>query len=161
MRRLFVCVYAICKDESAFVDRWMDSMGEADRVCVTDTGSSDDTRERLRARGAEVFEERIEPWRFDAARNLSLSHVPEDADICVCTDLDEVFRPGWRALLEDTWQPDTKKGKYIFNWSLKEDGSPVTKADMKAERIIRQGLLRAFPDLRILSEETIDNRSRL
>lgn len=44
---------------------------------------------------------------------------------------------------------------------VKEDGSPVTKADMKAERIIRQGLLRAFPDLRILSEETIDNRSRL
>ena len=38
-----VCVYAICKNESQFVDRFMDSMSEADYVCVLDTGSSDDT----------------------------------------------------------------------------------------------------------------------
>ncbi len=30
MGGLRVCVYAICKDEGKFVDRWMDSMGEAD-----------------------------------------------------------------------------------------------------------------------------------
>ena len=44
--------------------------------------------------------EAIAPWRFDTARNRSLALVPEDADICVCTDLDEVFHPGWRAALE-------------------------------------------------------------
>ena len=27
-----VCVYAICKNEEKFADRWMDSMGEADLV---------------------------------------------------------------------------------------------------------------------------------
>lgn len=47
-----VCVYAICKNESQFVDRFMDSMSEADYVCVLDTGSSDDTVKKLRARGA-------------------------------------------------------------------------------------------------------------
>ena len=31
---LKVVVYAICKNESQFVDRWMDSMGEADQVVV-------------------------------------------------------------------------------------------------------------------------------
>ena len=38
-----ICVYAICKNESTFVDRWMDSMAEADGIYVLDTGSADDT----------------------------------------------------------------------------------------------------------------------
>jgi len=124
MNRYRVCVYAICRNEEKFVDRWMDSMGEADLVVVTDTGSDDMTVEKLRERGAIVYTEEVKPWRFDAARNLSLGHVPEDVDICVCTDLDEVFEKGWRECLEQAWTPDAKQGQYIFNWSLKEDGSP-------------------------------------
>lgn len=27
----------------------------------------------------------------------------DDTDICVCTDLDEVFDIGWRKVLEDKW----------------------------------------------------------
>lgn len=119
-----VAVYAISKDEEAFVDRWMDSMGEADLVAVTDTGSTDRTVENLRARGAQVFAETVLPWRFDEARNRSLAHLPEDVDICVCTDLDEVFRPGWREKLEQAWRPGTGCGRYLYNWSLKPDGSP-------------------------------------
>ena len=49
-----IVVYAICKDEAQFVDRWMDSMSEADQVVVLDTGSEDGTAEKLRARGAAV-----------------------------------------------------------------------------------------------------------
>ena len=44
-----IVVYAIAKNESSFVDRWMDSMSEADQVVVLDTGSTDGTAERLRA----------------------------------------------------------------------------------------------------------------
>ena len=94
-----ICVYAICKNEAKFVDRWMDSMSEADHIVVLDTGSDDGTVEQLRERGAQVTVEVISPWRFDTARNRSLELVPEDTDICVCTDLDEVFRPGWRKAL--------------------------------------------------------------
>ena len=83
-----IVVYAICKNESKFVDRWMNSMSEADLVVVLDTGSTDDTVERLRTRGAVVTGETVSPWRFDTARNRSLELVPEDTDICVCTDLD-------------------------------------------------------------------------
>lgn len=123
-----VCVYAIAKNEAGFVDRWMDSMQEADLVVVADTGSTDDTVSRLRARGAVVFEERITPWRFDEARNAALSHVPEDADICVSTDLDEFFLPGWRRALEDAWRSFppgvARRGAYLYNWSLQPDGSP-------------------------------------
>ncbi|HHY52390.1 MAG TPA: glycosyltransferase [Clostridiales bacterium] len=132
MSKYKICVYAICKNEAKFVDRWMDSMQEADMVVVTDTGSTDDTVEKLRARGAIVYVEEIKPWRFDVARNISLDHVPEDVDICVCTDLDEVLEPGWRQKLERAWEnhkpihpgPIAKTGRYIYNWSLKPDGSP-------------------------------------
>lgn len=86
---LKVCVYAICKNESQFADRFMDSMSEADYVCVLDTGSSDDTVKKLRARGAIVGETVVSPWRFDTARNESLGLIPADADICCAIDLDE------------------------------------------------------------------------
>lgn len=124
MNKYKVGVYAICKNEEKFVDGWMDSMGEADSIVVTDTGSEDETVKRLRERGAEVFEEKISPWRFDTARNISLAHVPPDTDIAVCTDLDERFHPGWRAALERSWRPEATMGNYLYNWSLKPDGSP-------------------------------------
>ena len=124
MSRYKIYVYAICKNEEKFVDQWMDSMGEADAVIVTDTGSDDATVERLRNRGAVVYVDVVKPWRFDVARNISLDHVPEDADICVCTDLDELFEPGWRKKLEQAWTPEARSAKYLYNWSLKKDGSP-------------------------------------
>lgn len=118
-----IYVYAICKNESKFARRWLRSMGEADGVYVLDTGSGDDTVALLRAGGAQVTEETVSPWRFDAARNRSLALVPEDADICVCTDLDEVFHPGWRALLEAAWREDTCRASYRYTWNFRPDGS--------------------------------------
>lgn len=117
-----ICVYAICKNESQFVERWMDSMSEADRVIVLDTGSTDETVELLRSRGAMVVTEIIQPWRFDTARNRSLELVPEDTDICVCTDLDEIFHPGWRQALETAWVPGAGQARYRYTWSFRPDG---------------------------------------
>ena len=51
---MYVVVYAICKNESQFVERWMNSMSEADKIVVLDTGSSDDTVNRLPSKGAYV-----------------------------------------------------------------------------------------------------------
>ena len=118
-----VAVYAICKNEAQFVHRWMDSMSEADQVFVLDTGSTDETVELLRSRGAVVATEVICPWRFDIARNRSLELVPEDADICICTDLDEVFHPGWRQALEAAWIPGAGQARYRYTWSFQSDGS--------------------------------------
>lgn len=118
-----IVVYAICKNEEQFVERWMDSMSEADQVVVLDTGSTDESVRRLRDRGALVTEEAVVPWRFDTARNRSLELTPEDADICVCTDLDEVFHPGWRAALERAWRPGASQASYRYTWSFNPDGS--------------------------------------
>lgn len=121
-----VVVYAIAKNEESFVDRWVDSMGEADEICVLDTGSADGTVERLADRGVTVHQEVIRPWRFDVARNRSMELIPADADVCVCADLDEVFRPGWRAALERAWKPGTSLLRYRYIWSWRPDGTPGT-----------------------------------
>lgn len=131
MNQYKICVYAICKNEERFVDRWMDSVSEADLIVVTDTGSTDHTVEKLRARGAVVYTETISPWRFDAARNAAMDHIPEDVDICVSNDLDETFEPGWRQKLESAWQPRYTRARYLFTWSSNSDGSPVKQFDME------------------------------
>ena len=74
--------------------RWVSSMNEADGIFVLDTGSTDNTVHILRTLGVTVKSTEITPWRFDTARNLSLDMVPDDADLCVCTDIDEMFREG-------------------------------------------------------------------
>ncbi len=117
-----ICVYAICRNEEKFVRRWMQSMSEADEVVVLDTGSTDATVQLLEELGARVTVEKISPWRFDVARNRSLELVAEDADICVCTDLDEVFHPGWRSALERAWEPGVHRLSYRYTWSFRPDG---------------------------------------
>lgn len=116
-----VAVYAIAKNEEKFVDRWYNSMKEADLIYVLDTGSSDKTLELLQERGVLVKRLVIDPWRFDVARNEALKMVDEDIDICVSTDLDEVFLPGWREKLENTWNDDMTRVRYTYNWRLENE----------------------------------------
>lgn len=127
MKKLKICVYAIAKNEEKFVKRWVDSMSEADEIIVLDTGSTDKTAELLEEfPNVRVFRRAVSPWRFDTARNLSLSFVPDDADICVCTDLDEVFASGWRSKLEKAYSPEIQQYSYRYTWSFNEDGSENT-----------------------------------
>lgn len=122
-----IWVYAIAKDEARFAARWMRSMAEADGVAVLDTGSRDGTADILRALGARVTRRTIEPWRFDTARNESMKLVPPEADVLVCTDLDEVLRAGWRAAIEENWRPEATTGRYEYVWDFNADGSDGTK----------------------------------
>ena len=119
-----VCVYSVCKNEEQFVDRWVDSMSEADLIIVTDTGSTDKTVKKLKKRGVTTYTHVIKPWRFDKARNITLQRIPDDVDICVSTDLDEVFQPGWRENLERAWTEGTKRVKYHYTWSFQKNGEP-------------------------------------
>ena len=120
-----VCVYAITKNEEKFAKRWFNSMKEADEIYVLDTGSTDKTVEILKSLGVHVNVKEIKPWRFDVARNESLKLVPNDVDICVCTDLDELFESGWKEKLENLWQDDTTRLAYNYNWSLDENNKPI------------------------------------
>ncbi len=125
MNKLKICVYAITKNEEKFAERWYNSMKEADEVYVLDTGSTDNTVEKLKKLGAKVTVKEIKPWRFDVARNESLKLVPEDYDVCVCTDLDEVLSPGWREKIELLWKDEVNHLRYNYNWSHDENGNPL------------------------------------
>lgn len=122
-----ICVYAICKNEEAFVDRFMTNLDEADCIVVADTGSSDHTVEKLRGHGVTVAEIVVDPWRFDTARNVSMQLLPADVDVCVCIDLDEVLSKGWRAEIERTWVlGHTDRLRYMYWWSVNPDDTPGT-----------------------------------
>ena len=118
-----ICVYAICKNESKFVDKWYESMKEADEIVVLDTGSTDDTVEKLRSHGIKVETKVFPKWRFDLARNASMKLIPDDCNILVCTDLDEVLEPGWAKILKDNWTENkNKRAYYKYSWSHLPNG---------------------------------------
>lgn len=122
-----ICVYAICKNEAKFVETWLNSMSEADYIVVLDTGSEDETYELLKndPRVYRVEQKVISPWRFDVARNESMKLIPEDANILLCTDLDELLEPGWAQIIRDNWIDGFHvRGYYKYAWSHTESGEP-------------------------------------
>ena len=126
MKKFKVYVYAICKNEEKFVNRWVNSMKEADEIYVLDTGSTDNSVKILKSLGVHVKVKEIKPWRFDVARNESLKLVPDDTDLYVCTDIDERFAKGWRNILEAKYKHDYTRVRYLYNWSFDENSKPAT-----------------------------------
>lgn len=118
-----IAVYAICKNEDKFVEKWYKSMSEADYVLVLDTGSTDNTMEHLRSLGAIVFKFEYDKWRFDVSRNDILKLCPPDTDIFVSTDLDEVFEEGWAQILRDNWDKKYERAIYKYSWSHLSNGA--------------------------------------
>lgn len=152
-----IVVYAICKNEEQFVDRWYESIKEADGIYVLDTGSTDNTIKKLESHGIIVKEKKIDPWRFDVARNESLKMLPSDTDICICLDLDEIMRPGWRKTIENLWKDDTTRLRYTYNWYIDEQGNP--KIVYYAEKIhAYKGFSWVNPVHEILQYEGVENQ---
>ncbi len=154
MEKFKISVYAIAKNEEKFARRWAENMSEADEIIVLDTGSTDKTVEILSSFPfVRVYSEKIEPWRFDTARNMSLEKVSEDTHYCVCTDLDEVFIKGWREKLENTLKEQPDRVSYRYIWSFNPDGSEnvVFNAD-KIHR--RHGFLWTHPVHEVLTNAT-------
>lgn len=118
-----VAVYSISKNEEQFVRKWTESAKDADLILLADTGSTDNTVTLARECGAEVIEIKVDPWRFDEARNKSLAAIPEDFDYCIALDMDEVLLPGWRAGLEKAHKENITRPRYKYVWSWNEDGS--------------------------------------
>ena len=119
-----ICVYAITKNEEKFVEKWYESMKEADSIVVLDTGSTDNTVEKLKSLGVTVEIKVIDPWRFDVARNESMKLVPDDCNILISTDLDEVLEPGWSKPLREKWVEGVhERAEYKYSWSHLKDGS--------------------------------------
>ncbi len=125
MKKYKTCVYAISKNEEQFVERWYNSIKDSDYIYVLDTGSTDNTVTKLKELGVTVITKVIDPWRFDTARNESLKLIPDDTDICICLDLDEVMKPNWKEILQSKWNESVTRVSYTYNWSLDENDNPI------------------------------------
>ena len=118
-----VAVYTIAKNEQQFVERWQQSACDADSLHILDTGSDDQTVTAARDLGVDVVVRKIDPWRFDHARNASLAMVPNGVDLCIALDMDEILLPGWRDELEKVGANVTRP-RYKYTWSWKSPGVP-------------------------------------
>jgi glycosyltransferase involved in cell wall biosynthesis len=119
-----VAVYAVALNEEQFVKRWAESAKEADYLLIADTGSTDNTVQLARSLGIVCHIISVKPWRFDDARNASLSLIPSDIDYCIALDLDETLVPGWRQHLEVANTNNWTRPRYLFTTSWNPDGSP-------------------------------------
>lgn len=135
-----ICVYAIAKNESKFIERWYSSVKEADYICVLDTGSTDDTFEKLKQLNIITKQKHYESFRFDVARNDSIKLIPKDTDICVCIDIDEVLVEGWSKILKQNWQNSTTQARYRYTWNFNPDGTEGIV--FMSEKIHKYGLFK-------------------
>jgi len=118
-------IYTIALNEVDFVARWYESAKDADYLLIADTGSTDGTVERALELGINVVDVRVSPWRFEDARNAALAALPDDIDMCVSLDMDEVITPGWKKILTEAWGRGVNRPRYKHIWSFNEDGTPA------------------------------------
>lgn len=125
-----IAVYTICKNEEQFIEKWIESAKDADYLLVVDTGSTDKTGKLLSQYASKLKNFNyghvvIKPWRFEDARNFSLQLLPDDIDICICLDMDEVLTEGWRKVVENAWNEtkfDRLRYNYIWSWNKGKPG---------------------------------------
>jgi glycosyltransferase involved in cell wall biosynthesis len=118
-----IAVYTIALNEEQFVERWYESCKDADYLMIADTGSVDGTVEKARALGINVHVISVRPWRFDDARNAALALLPDNIDMCISLDMDELLEPGWRKEMEKA-PAGTTRIRYNYTWNFNPDGSP-------------------------------------
>lgn len=117
-----IAVYTIAKNEERHVGRWAHSCQDADYRLILDTGSADNTVNIARYFNVPVERKVFNPWRFDHARNHALDLLPDDVDLCIALDMDEVLLDGWRDHLERV-PNGTTRPRYKYVWSWNDDGS--------------------------------------
>lgn len=156
--QLKIAVYTMAKNEAEHVERYAETTKEADIVVVTDTGSTDDTPALLEKSGISVKHARISPWRFDIATNCALANVPDDVDVCVKLDLDEVIHTNdggsWREELERLWVGDINQLNYWYTWSWHVRGKVPAVRFVTGHVHSRHGFLWRHPGHAMLSSST-------
>jgi len=124
-----IAVYMICKNEEDLIRRAVESAAEtADEMVICDTGSTDKTVDTIRGlawsySNIKVHEIFISPWRFDDARNVSLSLVSPEVDFCVSLDADELLALGFvdqlRAYLQQHQEVTRVNHSFETYWNWK------------------------------------------
>lgn len=129
---------SISKNEENKVESWFENIKCCDDYYVLDTGSSDDTVNKLISLGIKVGQKIIDPFDFSKARNLSLDLI-QNPDWVVSIDFDEKLEENWREKVEgiiknnpkitaitvDEGEPDIDKKIKIYKHDSYTWHSPV------------------------------------
>ena len=139
-----IAVYTIALNEEKHVERWYNSVKDADYILIADTGSTDKTVEIAKNLGITVVSLSVAPFRFDMARNAALAAVPSDTNYCVSLDMDEILTEGWRSEINALPLVDSAIYRVPLTWNFPEDGS--TGLQYGADRVhSRNGVMWNYP----------------
>lgn len=143
-----IAVYSICKNEAQFVRRYLESVKDADLICIADTGSTDNTVQEFRivAHELDILDKlkiqtiEVSPWRFDTPRTANLLMIPADFEICICLDLDEILVGKWRETIESQWYEGITRIRYTYVWNWQDEAETIPGVVYKGDKIhIRKG----------------------
>lgn len=116
-----VCVYTICKNEEKNINKWMESVKDADLIVLIDTGSTDNTVSKIdiwkqSSKFKLIYDTFIQDqFSFSVARNYAFQTAYEtimeeedDLDeiknwVFVSLDLDEFIEPGGIDNIRSAW----------------------------------------------------------
>lgn len=160
-----VAVYGIARDEETQLERWVAAAREADVLLLVDTGSTDRTLKLGRQLGIEVHALELETFRFDLARNQALALIPDDIDVCLSVDLDEVLAADWRVRLDEVWRSDLSTAMCWMNWRWSSHHPPLrwtverihARHGCRWERAVHEHLTADQPERIALSEIEIEH----
>jgi glycosyltransferase involved in cell wall biosynthesis len=130
-----VAVYTIALNEAHFIERWYESVKDADYVLIADTGSDDNTAGIAKKFGINVVQISVQPWRFDNARNAALAYLPADIDYCIALDMDEVLLGSWRQELEKALEQEVTRPRYKYTWSWKDELETVPDLQYGGDKV--------------------------
>ncbi len=154
-----IAVYSIALNEEKHVERWYESAKDADLVLLADTGSTDKTVSLAESVGVKVFKITVDPWRFDVARNASLALIPNDIDLCIQLDLDEVLPSGWRDVVEQAWHEGNVWPIYKHVTERNADGTARTFQNYFKIHP-RKGFIWKYPIHEVVAPESPTNIER-
>lgn len=95
-----IAVYGIARNEEKNINEWFESSKNADYHLILDTGSSDNTVSIANDLGISVHEAFFSPWDESMAKNVAMSLLPKDIDLCILLDLDQrICTKNWKNIL--------------------------------------------------------------
>jgi len=98
-----IAVYGVARDEENNVKEWFESSKDADFHLILDTGSKDNTVSIAKDLGISVHEAFFSPWDESMAKNVAMSLIPKDIDLCILLDLDQrIYTKDWKSILIKT-----------------------------------------------------------
>lgn len=116
-----VAIYGLYKNDEKNVERFLQSVKEADEIVLCDIGSTDCTNmfiQQFKKRHPDVnvstFTICVSPYRIDDARNTALSLVNPEMDLCISMDLNEYLMENWKRYLLSQWEYELTRYQHVY-----------------------------------------------